>query len=236
LPGYETVFIRVGDYDLYGSPESWAKVVAMRHALTLFPDCKYIWFLDQHAYIMNPSLTIENHVMNRQRLEDLMIKDLPVVPPDSIIRTFSHLRGDEVDFVLSQDRDGLSASSFVIRNGEWAEFFLDTWFNPHYRSYNFQKAETHALVGIPRTGKGKLVLFTNRHLQEHIVQWHPTILSKMAIVPQRILNAYDQDESGDKYENGDMVIRFSNCPKTGEKSCEKIAQDYKAAWQAAFKA
>jgi mannan polymerase II complex MNN11 subunit len=118
----------------------------MRHALTKYPDCRYVWFIDQDSYIMNPSLKVEDHLMNAHRLEELMIKDHPVVPPDSIIKTFSHLRGDEVDFVLSQDKDGLSSGSFVIRNGDWAKFFLDTWFDPLYRSYNFQKAETHALV------------------------------------------------------------------------------------------
>jgi hypothetical protein len=36
----------------------------------------------------------------------------------------------------------------VIRNTEWAEFYLDTWYDPLYRSYNFQKAEIHALVSL----------------------------------------------------------------------------------------
>lgn len=40
-------------------------------------------------------------------------------------------------------------------------------------SYNFQKAEAHAL--------------------EHIVQWHGTILAKLALVPQRVLNSYTRD-------------------------------------------
>ena len=40
-------------------------------------------------------------------------------------------------------------------------------------SYNFQKAEAHAL--------------------EHIVQWHGTILAKLALVPQRMLNSYTRD-------------------------------------------
>ena len=90
--------------------------------------------------------------MNPKMLENLMIKDHPVVPPDSIIKTFSHLKGDEVDFVLTQDKEGLSSGSFVVRNGEWARFFLETWFGPLYRSYNFLKAESHALVSLdPRT-------------------------------------------------------------------------------------
>lgn len=95
---------------------------------------------------MNPALKIEEHIMKPSRLESLMIKDHPVVPPDSIIKTFTHLKGQDADFVLTQDKEGLSVGSFLVRNGEWAEFFLETWFNPIYRSYNFQKAEAHALV------------------------------------------------------------------------------------------
>jgi mannan polymerase II complex MNN11 subunit len=136
----------MGAYDLKGAPASWTKVVAMRHALTVFPECKYLWYLDQDSFVMNPQLKIEDHVMKSSRLESLMIKDHPVVPPDSIIKTFGHLKGSDVDFVLTQDKDGLSPGSFVLRNGEWAKFFLETWFDPIYRSYNFQKAEIHALV------------------------------------------------------------------------------------------
>lgn len=111
-----------------------------------YPNAKYFWYLDQNSLIMNPSLKIEDYIMSARKLESNMIKDLPVVPPDSIIKTFSHLKGDDVSFVLTQDKEGLSSGSFIIRNGDWAEFFLDTWFDPLYRSYNFQKAETHALV------------------------------------------------------------------------------------------
>lgn len=122
--------------------------MAVRHALTRFPDCNFVWFLDQNSFIMNPQLTIEEHVMKPSKLEGLMIKDYPVVPPDSIIKTFSHLGGQDVDFVVTQDKEGMSTSSFVVRNGDWAKFFLETWFDPLYRSYNFQRAETHALVSL----------------------------------------------------------------------------------------
>lgn len=140
------MLVSAGGYELNGAPMSWSKVTAMRHALAEFPDAKYIWYLDQHSFIMNPSLDIDQRLMTSSKLEKNMIKDLPVVPPDSIIKTFSHLKGDDVEFVITQDKDGLSVGSFIIRNGEWAEFFLDTWFDPLYRTYNFQKAETHALV------------------------------------------------------------------------------------------
>lgn len=143
--GYETLIVKVGDYDLHGAPFSWTKVVAMRHAITKFPDAKWLWYIDQDAFIMNPQIKLHEIVTNKA-LEEEMIRDRPIVPPDSIIKTFSHLKGKEVELVLTQDSDGISVSSFAVHNGEWAKFMLDTWYDPMYRSYNFQKAELHAMV------------------------------------------------------------------------------------------
>jgi mannan polymerase II complex MNN11 subunit len=118
----------------------------MRHAMTKFAHSTYFWNLDQNALIMNPDLTVESHIMAPKRLESQMLKNQPIVPPDSVIKTFPHLKGHQVDFVLTQDRDGLAPGSFIVRRGDWGKFFLDTWFDPLYRSYNFQKADIHALV------------------------------------------------------------------------------------------
>ncbi|KAI0016625.1 glycosyltransferase family 34 protein [Xylariomycetidae sp. FL0641] len=212
--GYGTLIAKASDYDLGTSPPSWAKVVATRHAITKYPDCKYIWYLDQHAFIMNPHLKVEDYLMGATKLESIMQKDIPVVPPDSIIKTFSHLKANDIDFVLTHDKDGLASRSFVIRNGEWAKFFLDTWFDPLYRSYNFQKAEEHAL--------------------EHIVQWHPTILSKLAIVPQRVINAYSSSKHGEQYKDGDIAVLFPRCTANGEHSCAKEAERFSQQWRTSF--
>lgn len=96
---------------------------------------------------MNPSLSLEKHILEPARLESLMRRDVPVVPPDSVIRTFSHVKAEKIDLILSQDAENIGVGSFIIKSGEWAKFMLDTWFNPLYRAYNFQKAELHALVG-----------------------------------------------------------------------------------------
>lgn len=144
--GYETFFAHVGDYDLLGSPMSWTKVVALRHVLNKFPDCQYIWFLGQDAFIMDPKVSIHKDIMAADKLGQLMIRNQPVALPDSIIKTYQHLRPENVDLVVTQDSEGMSPESIIIKNSEWAEFFLDTWYDPLYRSYNFQKAETHALV------------------------------------------------------------------------------------------
>jgi mannan polymerase II complex MNN11 subunit len=113
--------------------------------MTLHPTSLFFWYLDSTSLIANPSMPIHTNLLTPAKLEKLMIVGEPVVPPDSVIRTFGNLKGDRIDIALTQDKEGLSVNSFVVRNGEWAKYFLDAWFDPIYRSYNFQKAEAHAL-------------------------------------------------------------------------------------------
>lgn len=145
--GYDTFFPVASEYDLGGSPRSWALVPSLRHALTIHSHSTYFFALSPHALIMNPELPLNTHITSYKRLESVMLKDTPVVPPDSVIKTFSHLKGEKIDLILTQDGEGLCQGSFILRQGDWAKFFLDTWYDPLYRSYNFQKAEGHALVG-----------------------------------------------------------------------------------------
>ena len=117
----------------------------MRHAMANFPETPFFWYLGPRSLIANEDLSLETHLLEKSRLEQLMLKDIPVVPPDSVIKTSKILTADAVNVILTQDKQGVSTESFVLRQGEWAKFFLDAWFNPLYRSYNFQKAELHAL-------------------------------------------------------------------------------------------
>lgn len=120
----------------------------MRHALTKYPDASYIWFLDQNALIMDPKVSIHRDIMSRDHLDKAMIRGQSVALPDSVIKTWRQLSADQVDLVLTQDKGGMSHESMILRNGDWAEFFLDTWYDPLIKSYNFKKAELHALVSL----------------------------------------------------------------------------------------
>lgn len=210
-------------------------VPALRHALTKYPHSTYFFNLSPHSLIMNPKISLSSHVMNKKRLESIMLRDKPVVPPDSVIRTFTHLKGDKVDLVLTQDSEGLCQGSFVLRRGEWAKFFLDTWFDPLYRSYNFQKAEAHALVGSSISSGCSLFPLTFP-AQEHVVQWHPTILTKLALVPQNLINSYGVDiaSRGGKevmYKEGEFVVRLVGCELDSTRYCEKEFDMYYQQWK-----
>ena len=97
---------------------------------------------------MDPSQPLTSHVLDKKRLGSIMIKQTSVVPPDSVIKTFSHLAPDDVDLIITQDEHNLCPASFIVRRGDWAQYFLDAWFDPLYRSYKFAKAEVHALVRV----------------------------------------------------------------------------------------
>ncbi|SPO03409.1 related to alpha-1,2-galactosyltransferase [Cephalotrichum gorgonifer] len=214
LHGYETFFPHIGDYDLRGSPMSWTKVVALRHALAKFPDASYIWFLDQEALIMNPEISVHKDILAYEKLDKMMLRRQPVTLPESVIKTYPQLKPNQIDLVLTQDKEGVDGKSMILRNSDWSEFFLDTWYDPLFRSYNFELAETHTL--------------------EHIIQWHATILSKLALIPQRTMNSYSDSTLGEAYAEGDFVVRFPGCTGTGEKSCQQEASRYNERWRKAF--
>ena len=154
-----------------------------------------------------------------------MIRDVPVVPPDSVIRTFSHLTSSQTDLVLTQDLDNLAHTSMLLRNSAWSRYLLDVWFDPLYRAYNFQKAEQHAL--------------------EHIVQWHPTLLAKLVLIPSRRMNSYSYSEPPEReketdavrfvdtmWQPGDLLVNFNGCDDYADRNCETEFDEYYEKWLA----
>jgi mannan polymerase II complex MNN11 subunit len=204
--------------------------MAVRHAITKYPNCGHIWFLDQNALILNPKQSLEEQILDRSKSAEIMTPETPVVP-DSIIKTFGHLQVDDAALLISQDKTGLVTDSMIIKNGEWAKFLLEQWLDPLYRSYNFEKAERHALVSSlqPATGGIRRKLITH-HSQEHTVQWHPTVLSKLALVPQSLLAPYSSDRNGVAVENGGFVVLFEGCQKEDGPACAQELEKFWPRW------
>ncbi|OJD14497.1 hypothetical protein AJ78_05147 [Emergomyces pasteurianus Ep9510] len=215
--GYTNFFASTREYLPYlnNAPRTWALVPALRHAYTLYPKASHFFHLSSHAVIMNPSLSLTSHILDNNRLESLMLKGKPVVPPDSVIKTYGHLAAKDVDLIISQDAENLCPGSFILRRTDWAQYFLDAWFDPLYRSYNFAKAEIHAL--------------------DHIIQWHPTLLAKLALIPQRTFNSYTTESPAlmpdSLYNDGDFVVRFLGCDADKPvKTCEEQMETFWTKW------
>jgi mannan polymerase II complex MNN11 subunit len=180
----------------------------MRHAMTLYPHSTWYFYLDANAFFMKPRVSVQQQITSDHHLESLLIPDRSIVPPDSVIRTFKHKSASHVDLVMTQDHSSLSDDSFLVRRGPWAHFFLDSWYDPLYRSYNFQDAQAHAL--------------------EHLVQWHVSVLSRLALVPQRVMNSYTHGEKDDeeKYHDGDFIANLHGCQADDTRDCDQEAKPF----------
>lgn len=66
------------------------------------------------------------------------------------------------------------------------------------------------------------------------MQWHPTILSKLALVPQSMLNSYSKSEKGAEYTPGDLVVRFAECEKKSSIHCSKESKPFEKQWRTSF--
>ena len=242
---YKTFYTNTSTYNdlISPAPSSWALVPALRHALKLHPEVNYIWSLTPHALITNPSCDLHTHIL--ANLSSLMLHSIPVVPPDSVIHTFPHTTPQDAHLILSQDMENLAHTSFLLKNtvedptDNWAHYMLDAWFDPLYRAYSFHLADLHAL--------------------EHLVQWHNTITSHLALIPQRYINSYNfetppgkiplpdgqfmKDEHGDDvlrehdamWAEGDLVVNFKACDefraKEQGRDCEKEMSAYFRRWE-----
>jgi mannan polymerase II complex MNN11 subunit len=68
------------------------------------------------------------------------------------------------------------------------------------------------------------------------VQWHPTILTKLSLIPLRTINAYTVDipSRGGKemtYQNNDFVVRAVGCEKDANRHCEDEMAPWFQRWQ-----
>ena len=68
------------------------------------------------------------------------------------------------------------------------------------------------------------------------MQWHPTILTKLALVPLRTLNTYNIDipSRGGRevmYKRGDFLVRLVGCELDGSRNCEKEFDQYYDEWK-----
>ncbi|RPA87024.1 hypothetical protein BJ508DRAFT_320922 [Ascobolus immersus RN42] len=208
--GYSVFIKDVSDYKTDSPYTLWAALPTLRHAMTTYPTGKFFWYLEQNAIIMNPSLSIEEHIMDPARLSKLAMRNQAVVPSSGIIKTFRNVNTKTVGLVMSMDEAGIAPSSMVIRNGAFAKYLLDAWYDPLIRNYwNWQRDKLAASL-------------------EHLVQWHPTILANYILIPQRILNSYPTTANGEgTYQDGDMVVSFKGCEaKDSGRNCEAEFNKY----------
>jgi hypothetical protein len=48
------------------------------------------------------------------------------------------------------------------------------------------------------------------------------------------MNSYASTDYGERYDQGDFVVRFPECPVQGERSCMRQAEVFMDRWREAF--
>src|SRR5579859_826851 len=97
---------------------------------------------------MNPSIPLHTHYLSPASLLALPLRDVPVFPPETTVRTPT-LRAQPISsigLILSHGGGILHTGSIILRRGDYGKFILDSWNDPLVRSYGFQGEDHQALA------------------------------------------------------------------------------------------
>ncbi|KAK9239179.1 galactosyl transferase GMA12/MNN10 family-domain-containing protein [Lipomyces kononenkoae] len=193
--GYEYQFLNISNFHSGDRPAVWSKIPAIQETFRLHPDAEWVWWLDTDAIIMTPSLDLAGHVLNPEAMKKRISYDAPFILPsgkDAGFRVSRDMDLSKVDIVVSQDHQGVNAGSILFRRSEWTFAFLDMWIDPMYVNSGFERYEQDAL--------------------NHIILNHARIRSRVAVVPQRVINAFSVgDDQKMGWMTGDLVVHFAGC-------------------------
>ena len=163
-----------------------------------FPEAEWFWYFDEDGLIQNMHTDLTSHLLNKKVLNSVILKERPIIPPNGLIKTYKNIQTENVKLIFIQFDNQIQTNSFIVKNDEVGRAIIDFWTDKLNLNYNnFPHGPDSALA--------------------HILQWHPFILSKAAIVPTRLLSSIhsDQENAQSKdntlYSNGDLTVQWPSC-------------------------
>ncbi|KAM5434877.1 alpha-1,6-mannosyltransferase [Microsporum canis] len=193
--------------------EGWEKVDVIRGALRKYPKAEWFWWLDLNTLIMEPSYSVEHHILNN--LEKKTYRDINKYNPLNITHppSLPYLdpislspEGDKkpssINMIVPQDCAGFNLGSFMIRRSTWTDRLLDIWWDP--------------------------VLYEQKHMEwehkeqdslEHLYTNQPWVRPHVAFIPQRRMNSFPPGACGDGTDPGihyqrkdrDFLVNMAGC-------------------------
>ncbi|KAJ0427196.1 galactosyl transferase GMA12/MNN10 family-domain-containing protein [Aspergillus carlsbadensis] len=193
--------------------EGWEKVDILRETMRKYPEAEWFWWLDLNTFIMEPSYSLQNHLLSR--LGEIAYRDINEYNPLNITHPPVQLYLDElsrsaigdndpssIHFLLSQDCGGFNLGSFFVHRSLWSERLLDIWWDPlmyEQRHMQWEHKEQDAL--------------------EYIYASQSWVRNSVAFVPQRYINSFPPGACGDQmdpkvhYMEGgrDFLVNMAGC-------------------------
>ncbi|CCK69341.1 alpha-1,6-mannosyltransferase KNAG_0C02300 [Huiozyma naganishii CBS 8797] len=190
----------LAEQDLSRSGE-FCKLLVMRAAMHAFPNAENFLFVDNKSLIMNLKLSVERDILNPSTL-DLTLKRDVSVSTNSPIKTYTNLDLKSVKLIIPQNNRGeLDISSFLVKNSVQSKAFLEYVSDPLIRDFD----------GISIS-----------EAISHVLQWHPELLSRTAIVISKLMSSeydaetlLDENQNSFHYSKGDFVAHFKDCAVKG---------------------
>ncbi|ORY07329.1 hypothetical protein K493DRAFT_106798 [Basidiobolus meristosporus CBS 931.73] len=83
---------------------SWSKITYMKQVMEENPRISWFWWIDLDSIIMDPTISLEKHVLDSEKIVNYNNKDI----------------------LIAWDCNGLNTGSFFLRNRRWTHDFLNT--------------------------------------------------------------------------------------------------------------
>lgn len=195
--------------------ESWEKVDILKQAFRQYPSAEWFWWLDLHTYIMEPRVSLEEHIFDK--LENATHRQLDFNPLNIEKNAPFVDYSSPIELLVTQDCGGFNLGSFLIKKGEWSETLLDIWWDPVFYEQmhmTWEHKEQDALE----------TLYTTQ-------SW---IRERTAFLPLRSINAFppgacSQEANDPRYfydeRDRDFVVNMAGCD--WDRDCWTEMEHYK---------
>eukprot|EP00798_Chlamydomonas_sp_ICE-L_P022365 gene22365-29467_t len=91
---------------------SFTKISSALGYFDLYPDMEWLWLLDLDAFIMNKSISLEEHILSQI--------------PD--------YANDQLSCIIAKDENGINSGSFLLRNTKFTTWFLQRIWDERHES------------------------------------------------------------------------------------------------------
>lgn len=192
----------------------WVRIFCLRSAMFAFPEAEWFWYLDQDGMIMNNRVNLLTDLLSKKALQTNILKERPIIPPEGYIKTYKNLKPENVRLIMTQSESMVVTNSFIVKNDVMGRAIMDFWgdkLNLNYNNFPF--------------GPDSVIT--------HVLQWHPFILSKTALIPTRLINSAHSPQDLDPnshatdkfhYFAGDLAVQW----ECKDSECDQMVKKYGA--------
>lgn len=147
--GYNYHFVNISKFDMGDAHPVWKKIPAIVEAFNIFPEAKWLFFLDLDAIIMSPKQDLTELVLSHKGMKKSINwggewTGSERAPLGTYMQTDTDL--DNLDMLIAQDQNGVNAGSFFLRRSKYTQWLLDMWTDPFFMKMEWAGQEQEALV------------------------------------------------------------------------------------------